>query len=86
MRPSITRLVRRVEDPGVQLQLAQINASNNTNLAVSSAIPIIETRELDSIVTMESGQVVVMGGLMQELDRPWDVPVNAGLKHLLDIG
>lgn len=67
MRPSITRLVRRVEDPGVQLQLAQINAQNGTNLAVSSAIPIIETREMDSIVTMESGQVVVMGGLMQEV-------------------
>lgn len=67
MRPSITRLVRRVEDPGVQLQLAQINAQNGTNLAVSSAIPIIETREMDSIVTMESGQVLVMGGLMQEV-------------------
>ncbi|MEQ9444357.1 MAG: hypothetical protein RJS98_02230 [Rhodospirillaceae bacterium] len=67
MRPSITRLVRRIEDPGVQLQLAQINAQNGTNLAVSSAVPVIETRELDSIVTMESGQVVVMGGLMQEI-------------------
>lgn len=67
MRPSITRLVRRIEDPGVQLQLAQINAQNGTNLSVSSAIPVIETRELDSIVTMESGQVVVMGGLMQEI-------------------
>lgn len=67
MRPSITRLVRRVEDPGVALQLAQINAQNNSNLQVSSAIPVVETREVDSIVTMESGQVVVMGGLMQEL-------------------
>ena len=67
MRPTITRLVRRVEDPGVQLQLAQINSANNSNFAVSSAIPIIETRELDSIVSMESGQVVVMGGLMQEI-------------------
>lgn len=67
MRPSITRLVRRVEDPGVQLQLAAINAQNGTNLAVSSAIPIIETREMDSIVTMDSGQVLVMGGLMQEV-------------------
>lgn len=67
IRPSITRLVRRIEDPGVQLQLAQINAQNGTNLAVSSAVPIIETRELDSIVTMESGQVAVMGGLMQEI-------------------
>jgi len=67
MRPSITRLVRRIEDPGVQLQLAQINAQNGTNLAVSSSIPVIETREVDSIVTMESGQVVVMGGLMQEI-------------------
>ncbi len=67
MRPSITRLVRRVEDPAVQLQLAQINSQSATPVSVSSAIPIIETRELDSIVTMESGQVVVMGGLMQEI-------------------
>ncbi len=63
VRPSITRLVRRVEDPGVQLQLA---ATGSTQV-VSSAIPVIETREMDSIVTMETGQVLVMGGLMQEI-------------------
>lgn len=81
MRPSITRLVRRVEDPGVQLQLASINAQNGTNLAVSSAIPIIETRELDSIVTMESGQVVVMGGLMQEVS----INNREGAPGLMDV-
>lgn len=81
MRPSITRLVRRVEDPGVQLQLAAINAQNGTNLAVSSAVPIIETREMDSIVTMESGQVVVMGGLMQEVS----INNREGAPGLMDV-
>lgn len=66
LRPTISRVVRRVEDPAVQLVMADINASNNTNLSVTSLVPVVEVREMDSVVTMDSGSVMVMGGLMQE--------------------
>jgi MSHA type pilus biogenesis protein MshL len=67
LRPSVTRITGFVSDPAVAIQVAQINAENNTGVNVSSQIPIIEVRELDSMITMESGQTVVMGGLMQDV-------------------
>lgn len=66
LRPTISRVVDRVEDPAVQLQLADINATNSTSLSVSSSIPVVEVREMDSVVNLESGATLVMGGLMQE--------------------
>lgn len=66
LRPSITRVTGYVSDPGVAIQVAQINAENNTGINVSSQIPIVEVREMDSLITMESGQTAVMGGLMQD--------------------
>jgi general secretion pathway protein D len=82
LRPSVTRITGYVSDPGVAIAVAQA-ASNGSTVNVSSQIPIIEVREMDSMVTMESGQTVVMGGLMQEtsentregLPGAMDVPV-----------
>lgn len=61
LRPTISRIVGEVEDPAVALQREALNAEN-----VSSTVPIVEVREMDSVVTMESGSILVMGGLMQE--------------------
>lgn len=66
LRPTISRIVNQVEDPAVQLTIAGINAANNSNIVVSSPIPVVQVREMDSVVTMESGSILVMGGLMQE--------------------
>lgn len=57
LRPTITRITDMVNDPGVAI------ASNNT---VQSAIPVIAVQEIDSVVTMRSGRVLIMGGLMQD--------------------
>jgi MSHA biogenesis protein MshL len=66
LRPSITRITGFVNDPGVAVTIA-VARQNNSNIPdITSPIPIIESREMDSIVTMESGQTVVMGGMMQE--------------------
>jgi len=81
LRPSITRITGYVADPGVAIQVAQINAENNTGVNVSSQIPIIEVRELDSMVTMDSGQTVVMGGLMQETSEN----TREGLPGAMDV-
>jgi general secretion pathway protein D len=67
LRPSITRITSFIQDPGVQITIAQFNA-NNPSIAqnISSLIPVIETREMDSIINMDSGETMVMGGLMQD--------------------
>lgn len=81
LRPSITRISGFVSDPAVAIQVAQINATNNTGVTISSQIPIIESRELDSMITMESGQTVVMGGLMQEVSEN----SREGLPGIMDV-
>lgn len=60
LRPTISRVARRVSDPAVALEAASLNVD------VESLIPVVEVREMDSVVTIGSGNVVVMGGLMQE--------------------
>lgn len=71
LRPSITRVVRTVSDPGVRI------AAQNANINVESFVPELSIREIDSIVKMNSGGTVVMGGLMQDRvdNRQVGIPV-----------
>lgn len=57
IRPTITRVTSTKMDPAVSI----VSSS-----AVKSEIPIVEVREMDSILKVKSGGVVIMGGLMQE--------------------
>ena len=67
LRPSVTRITGFVADPAVALIVADINRENPGDTQnITSQIPIVEVRELDSMITMDSGQTVVMGGLMQD--------------------
>ena len=68
LRPTVTRVVDVVNDPAVAI------ASNNT---VVSQIPVVAVQEIDSVVTMRSGQVVVMGGLMRDIASSQDQGVPA---------
>jgi MSHA biogenesis protein MshL len=54
VRPTITRIIDYVNDPNPALTL------------VANKIPEIQTREMESIIKVESGQTAVMGGLIQE--------------------
>lgn len=60
VRPTLTRQKGSVADPAVALQAAE------QQISLTSEIPIIEVRELDSILKIKSGQVMVIGGLMEE--------------------
>jgi len=60
LRPTITRVMDQRNDPAVQLMAA---AENKT---VQSEIPVIAVREMSSVLRMSSGQVSILGGLMQE--------------------
>lgn len=82
LRPTISRMVESVEDPSVAI--ASQNYSKNGNATVpTSKIPVIEVKEIDSVLRLKDNEVAVLGGLMEthsKHDRyknPWlgDVPV-----------
>ncbi len=58
LRPSVTRIVGRVEDPAVQF----IAGANG----IVSEIPELNVQEIDTVVKVNSGQPIVMGGLLQD--------------------
>jgi MSHA biogenesis protein MshL len=56
LRPTIRRRIRDVNDPNPALQVRNI----------VSPIPEFETREFESILNVPSGQIAVLGGLIQD--------------------
>ncbi len=64
IRPTLSRVVDRVKDPG--LTLAKALNADLADVDVENLIPVVEVRELDSILKLKSGQVMVIGGLMED--------------------
>jgi MSHA type pilus biogenesis protein MshL len=64
VRPTISRVVNRVEDPNPTLRFAP----DGTPLdhPITSSIPEIRVREMESVLRMHHGQIAVLGGLMQD--------------------
>ena len=60
VRPTVTKIKGFVEDPGV----AFVAASSNIDIA--SNIPIVNVQEVDSVLNIKSGEMMVMGGLLQD--------------------
>jgi len=58
VRPSISRIIGYVQDPNPALATA--------SPPVVSNVPVIQSREMESILKVASGQIAVMGGLMQD--------------------
>lgn len=56
LRPTISRKIGDVADPNPSLAAA----------GVASLVPVIQTREIDSMMRVQSGQVAVLGGLIQD--------------------
>jgi len=56
LRPTISRKIADVADPNPSLATA----------GVVSLVPVIQTREMESVLRVQSGQVAVLGGLMQD--------------------
>ncbi len=66
VRPTLSRITGEVSDPAVAFALAEAADAGIDITGISSTLPIIEVRELDSILKLKSGQVMVIGGLMQD--------------------
>lgn len=56
VRPTLSRIASFVEDPNPALAEA----------SVVNRIPVIQTRELESLLKLQDGQTAVLGGLMQD--------------------
>jgi MSHA type pilus biogenesis protein MshL len=67
IRPSISRKYGEVIDPNPDLQ----------KLGVKNAIPVIRTREMESVIRVDSGSIAIMGGLMEDSEDNLDhaVPI-----------
>jgi MSHA type pilus biogenesis protein MshL len=69
IRPTLTRIIETTPDPSVEIQLANLraNAANPDSIPnVSSDIPVVGVRELDTVLRIKNGQVMVIGGLLSE--------------------
>lgn len=77
VRPSISRQIGSVNDPNPDLAAANI----------VSTIPIIRSREMESVMLVENGNIAVLGGLMEDFKSnddsgvPWfhDLPLIGAL-------
>jgi general secretion pathway protein D len=56
VRPTISRKVGEVEDPNPSLKKE----------GVSNLVPVIQVREMESLLQVRSGQTVILGGLIQD--------------------
>ena len=56
VRPTISRQVGTVDDPNPNLKTA----------GVVNSVPVIQVREMESLLQVQSGQTVVLGGLIQD--------------------
>ena len=72
IRPSISRINRFVNDP-------------NPALSVTSPVPEIRVREMESMLQLKNGEIAVMGGLMQDENRKND-NVIPGLSRIPVLG
>jgi len=57
VRPTVTRAVDFVDDPAVSF------ASGG---AIASRVPVMNVQEFDSVIKMDNGQPIVLGGLIQD--------------------
>ncbi len=63
VRPTISQKIGDAVDPGPQLA-SQLNGGGGDE--ITNTVPIIRTREMESVLKLINGEVGVLGGLMQD--------------------
>jgi MSHA biogenesis protein MshL len=64
VRPTITRITSSATDPNPALKANTLTTGITTDIV--NSIPEIEVKEMETMMRVHSGQVAVMGGLMQD--------------------
>lgn len=80
LRPTISKVSGYREDPSVafkNVSYSRASKDGEQDTSVSNMVPVVETREMDSVLKVKSGDIVVMGGLMTESTSR----IRSGLPH-----
>jgi general secretion pathway protein D len=77
VRPVISRVVREINDPNPALR--------QFNPPIINKIPIIQTREMESVMRIQGGEIAVLGGLMQDAGTDGEDAVP-GLRAIPGVG
>jgi general secretion pathway protein D len=71
VKPSVTRVIGSVADPNPSL--SQVSVCGNPPPAgctgVVSTIPVVQSREMESVLKVNSGQIAVLGGLILDQNQ-----------------
>ena len=66
LRPTISKLSRTVRDPAVDIAFNSLQTNVVSDIPLTpSLVPVVEVREMDSVIRLRSGEMGVMGGLME---------------------
>lgn len=81
IRPTISTSTTSVSDPAVELISLQISEDSDT---VTSDIPEVSVKEIDTILNVKDKQIIVMGGLIDQIDTKTEtgVPVLKDIPYL----
>ena len=82
LRPTISRLNKSIPDPAVDIAYSSNSSGSGDSIKrTPSMIPVVEVREIDSVLRLQNGEIGVMGGLMEA--RPYqDTSKMPGLGDL----
>jgi general secretion pathway protein D len=66
LRPTISRVTGYVDDPGIAVFMTLARASGTNLPEVTSRVPNVQTREMESVIKVRGGMTAVLGGLMRD--------------------
>lgn len=66
VRPTLSRQVAAVDNIGTRIALRSVGDVGADLAEDAATIPVVEVREIDSVMKLKSGSVMVIGGLMED--------------------
>lgn len=75
VRPTLSRQVSSVTDPGSAVANSILLATDPNAETFTNEVPVVEVRELDSVMKVKSGGVMILGGLMEDVSVNTDTGV-----------
>ncbi len=82
IRPTLTRVTDRVADPAIAIIADRLDFPDADSL--NSEIPVVEVREIDTVLRAKSSDIMVIGGLLQEkvINEDKGIPGLSSLPYL----
>lgn len=85
LRPTISKLSATENDPAVDIAIA--NAKTPIKNEKKSGVPVVDVKEIDSVLRVKSGEVAILGGLMevQSIQDHTGIPGSSEIPIIRDI-